>query len=67
MELTTVYPKYQDVIPKRMREQFGLTPGQLLQMLALPRRIKLVPNQPPAALRGFLDGDNAYQREPVRL
>ncbi|MFQ6539515.1 MULTISPECIES: hypothetical protein [Aphanothece] len=52
MELTTDYPKYQDVIPKRMREQFGLAPGQLLQVLALPGQIELVPNQPPCCVTG---------------
>ncbi|WP_254977822.1 AbrB/MazE/SpoVT family DNA-binding domain-containing protein [Cyanobium sp. ATX 6A2] len=54
MDLTTVSPKYQVVIPKQVREQFGLAPGQQPQVLALPGRIELVPNQPPAALRGFL-------------
>ena len=56
MDLTTVSNKYQVVIPKRVREQFGLAPGQQLQVLALPGRIELVPSQPPAALRGFLQG-----------
>jgi len=60
-------PKYQVVIPKRVREQFGLAPGQQLQVIALPGRIELVPSQPPAALRGFLQGDNTFQREPDRL
>jgi len=55
------------VIPKRVRDQFGLAPGQQLQVLALPRRIELVPSQSPAALRGILQGDNTFQREPGRL
>jgi AbrB family looped-hinge helix DNA binding protein len=67
MDLTTVSPKYQVVIPKRVREQFGLAPGQQLQVIALPGRIELVPSQPPAALRGFLKGENTFQREPDRL
>ncbi len=67
MDLTTVSPKYQVVIPKRVREQFGLAPGQQLQVIALPGRIELVPSQPPAALRGFLQGENTFQREPDRL
>jgi len=45
------------VIPKRVREQFGLSPGQTLQVIAL------VPTQSPAALRGFLPGKNTFQRE----
>ena len=67
VDLTTVSPKYQVVIPKRVREQFGLAPGQQLQVIALPGRIELVPSQPPAALRGFLQGENTFQREPDRL
>ena len=55
------------VIPKRVREQFGLTPGQQLQVIALPGRIELVPSLTPEALRGFLRGDNTFLREHDRL
>jgi AbrB family looped-hinge helix DNA binding protein len=64
MDLTTVSPKVQVVIPKRVHDQFGLSPGQQLQVLALPGRIELIPIQSPAALRGFLQADNTFQREP---
>lgn len=67
MDITTVSPKYQIVIPKRVREHFGLSPGQTLQVIALPGRKELVPTQSPAALRGFLLGKNTFQREGVRL
>jgi AbrB family looped-hinge helix DNA binding protein len=63
MDVTTVSPKFQVVIPKRVREQFGLSPGQTLQVIALPGRIELLPTQTPAALRGFLPGKNTFQRE----
>ena len=66
-DLTTVSPKYQVVIPKRVREQFGLSPGQQLQLIALPGRIELVPSQPAVALRGFLAGDISFEREGDRL
>ena len=59
--------KQQVMNPKRVRDQFRLAPGQQLQVLALPGRIELVPSKPPAALRGFLQGDNTFQREPDRL
>ena len=49
------------------REQFGLSPGQTLQVIALPGHIELVRSQPPAALRGFLQGKNTFQREGDRL
>lgn len=67
MDVTTVSPKFQVVIPKRVREQFGVVPGQVLQVIALPGRIELVPSQPPAALRGFLKGENTFEREDDRL
>jgi len=67
MDVTTVSPKFQVVIPKRVREQFGLSPGQTLQVIALPGRIELVPTQSPATLRGFLPGKNTFQREGDRL
>jgi AbrB family looped-hinge helix DNA binding protein len=67
MDVTTVSPKFQVVIPKRVREQFGLSPGQTLQVIALPGRIELVPTQSPTALLGFLPGKNTFQREVDRL
>ena len=67
MDLTTVSPKFQVVIPKRVREQFGLSPGQTLQVIALPGRIELVPTRSPSELRGFLQGNNTFQREDDRL
>ena len=67
MDVTAVSPKFQVVIPKRVREQFGISPGQTLQVIALPGRIELVPTQSPGALRGFLQGKNTFQREGDRL
>lgn len=67
MDVTTVSSKFQVVIPRRVREQFGLSPGQTLQVIALPGRIELVPTRSPAALRGFLQGKNTFQREGDRL
>ena len=67
MELSTVSPKYQVVIPKRVRDQFDLKPGQVLQVIALPGRIELVPRRPVSELRGFLKGANTFEREADRL
>jgi len=67
MDLSTVSPKYQVVIPKRVRERMGLQPGQVLQVMALPGRIELVPKRSVTELRGFLQGDNTFQREGDRL
>ena len=57
MDSSTVSLKYQVVIPKRVREQFDLKPGQVLQVIAMPMRIELVPSRSVSALRGFLEGD----------
>ena len=67
MELSTVSPKYQVVIPKRVRDQFDLKPGQVLQVIALPGRIELVPRRAVSELRGFLKGENTFEREVDRL
>ena len=67
MDLSTVSPKYQVVIPKQVRERMGLQPGQVLQVMALPGRIELVPKRSVTELRGFLQGENTFQREGDRL
>lgn len=67
MDVTTVSPKLQVVIPKLVREQFGLCPAQTLQVIALPGCIELVPTRSPAAVRGFLPGRNTFSRQGDRL
>ena len=67
MDLTTVSPKYQVVIPKRVRDQFDLKPGQVLQVMALPGRIALVPTRAVSELRGFLKSPNTFEGEDDRL
>ena len=67
MDVTTVSSKYQIVIPKRVREQFDLKPGQVLQVIAMPGRIELVPSRAVSALRGFFEGENTFERESDRL
>ena len=67
MDVTTVSPNYQVVIPKRVREQFDLKPGQVLQVIALPGRIELVPSRSVSALRGFLENENTSEQESDRL
>ena len=54
METVTISPKYQVVIPKRIRRQLGLCPGQKVQAIAYENRIELVPVRPIRKMRGFL-------------
>lgn len=57
-DLVTVSPKFQVVIPKALREQLGLVPGQKLQAMVHEGRIELVPVEPATALRGFMRGSD---------
>jgi AbrB family looped-hinge helix DNA binding protein len=68
MEKVVISPKYQVVIPRRVRERLGLKPGQQVQVIPYENRIELIPLRPARELRGFLRGMNAdFEREPDRL
>ncbi len=68
METVTISPKYQVVIPKRIRERLDLRPGQKIQAIVYDDRIELVPVRPIREMRGFLKGiDTAVPREGDRL
>ena len=42
MTLTTVSSKYQIVIPRDIRENLKISPGQKLQMIQIGRRIEIM-------------------------
>ncbi len=68
MAAVTVSPKYQIVIPKEVREKFGLLPGQKVQIVVFGDRIVLIPVMPAKRMRGFLSGiDTRIPRERDRL
>ncbi len=68
MEATTVSPKYQVVIPVRVRRALGIRPGQKVQVIPYEGRIELIPLKPIKQARGFLKGiDTAVKREPDRV
>ena len=56
METVTISPKFQVVIPKRIRERLGLHPGQKVQAIQYGDRVELVPVRPISEMRGFLRG-----------
>ena len=67
MEQVKVSPKFQVVIPKRVRESLGIVPGQRLQVVQFGDRIELVPVCEIGEMRGFLAGmDTRLEREPDR-
>ncbi len=68
MEVSKVSPKYQVVIPLRVRRALGLRPGQRVQVIPYEGRIELVPLEPIKKARGFLKGiDTAVERETDRV
>ena len=67
MEMVTISPKYQVVIPSRIRESLGVKPGQKIQVFLYDDRIEMVPVKAVGQARGFLKGiDTAVAREPDR-
>jgi len=68
METVTVSPKYQVVIPSRVRELLGVEPGQKVKVILYDNRIEMIPIKPIREARGFLKGiDTSVEREPDRL
>ena len=56
MDTVLVSPRFQVVIPRRIRESLGLRPGQKMQALQYDGRIELTPLVPLASARGLLTG-----------
>jgi len=67
MVTVTVSPKFQVVIPRAIRKQLELKPGQKLQILNYGDRIEFLPIKAIKQLKGFLKGiDTAVAREKDR-
>jgi AbrB family looped-hinge helix DNA binding protein len=68
METVTVSPKYQVVIPQKVRESLGIQPGQKVHVILYENRIELVPVKSMKEMRGFLKGlDTTINRDEDRL
>lgn len=68
MEAVTVSPKFQIVIPRRIRQSLDIQPGQKIQVIRYGNRIELIPLRPIQEARGFLKGiDTTVEREPDRV
>jgi AbrB family looped-hinge helix DNA binding protein len=64
MNVVTVSPKYQVVIPKDVRERAHIMPGEKLQVLCFDDRIELVRTRVMRTMRGFLAGmDSTFHRD----
>jgi AbrB family looped-hinge helix DNA binding protein len=68
MNAVKLSPKYQVVIPRDVRENLNLIPGQMMQVIAYGNRIELMPSKDIREMRGFLKGiDTAVSRKDDRL
>ena len=67
MPVVTVSPKYQVVIPKEVREELGIRPGQKVEAFAVGNRVELVPVEPLPSFRGRFPDLPPLEREPDRL
>lgn len=54
MQQVTISPKFQVVIPRKVRESLSLTPGQKMQVVQYGERIELIPHKQVHEMRGFL-------------
>lgn len=68
METVTVSPKYQVVIPSRVRKVLGVEPGHKVKVILYDNRIEMIPVKPVTEARGFLRGiDTSVDRDADRL
>ena len=64
MQEVTVSPKYQVVIPRHIREQFNLKPGQKLMFIPYKITLRVVIVPPIEEAEGIFEGiDTDPQRE----
>jgi AbrB family looped-hinge helix DNA binding protein len=63
----TISPKFQVVIPRHIREQLALEPGQKVHALVYDNRIEFIPARRARTMRGFLKGiDTTIDRDDDR-
>ncbi|MGI8926147.1 MAG: AbrB/MazE/SpoVT family DNA-binding domain-containing protein [Tepidiformaceae bacterium] len=68
MEIVTVSPKFQVVIPLAVRKAFGLQAGQKVMVRDRDGVIELVPLKPMNTYRGILRGrDVHFERDDDRV
>jgi AbrB family looped-hinge helix DNA binding protein len=58
MEVVTISSKYQVVIPREVRKQFNLKPGQKLMFIPYNGTLRVVVVPPMKKARGMLKGMN---------
>jgi AbrB family looped-hinge helix DNA binding protein len=58
MDAVTVSPKYQVVIPQKIRERMRVKPGQKMHVIAYDNMVVFIPVRPIKEARGSLRGIN---------
>ena len=58
MEAVTISSKYQVVIPREIREQFNLKPGQKIMFIPYNNTLRIILVPPIKEMRGMLKGMN---------
>ncbi len=68
MNTVTLSPKYQVVIPLRIRENLRLRPGERFHVINYEGRVEFIPVRKMRESRGFLRGMNSHiQRDEDRV
>ncbi len=68
MEAVKISPRFQVVIPRKVRESLKLIPGQKIQVIQYKDRIELIPERKITDMKGFLKGISTdFNREEDRL
>ena len=68
MHAVTVSPKFQVVIPRAVRDNLKLRPGQRMQVIEYSGRVEFIPERDISDLRGFVKGINTdFSREADRV
>jgi len=64
MDAVTVSPKYQVVIPLKVRERMRVKPGQKMHVIAYDNMVVFIPVRPIKQARGSMKGiDTRIERE----
>lgn len=68
METVTISPKFQVVIPQKVREAMGLRTGEKAKVVCFRNRIEIIPLRDVRSLRGYLKGiDTTLVRDADRV
>jgi AbrB family looped-hinge helix DNA binding protein len=68
MDTVKISPKFQVVIPSKIRKSLNLKAGQRVRMIPIDGKIEVVPVPEAKSLRGFAKGiDTSFNREEDRF